>query len=170
MEFVHWSYSINVHSINCFHNRSTNKHLQKSAVKINYFQPETSGKILKEKTGNWEGLRGAGSAQVENGEEISNRGRKSRKVLTCEGDGQRLAVGEKTLIIGYRWRSRRSEPKLESLYDERNLLANNTSPGFTVTRFNLQWTGYCFPHFWLALFNVKNRNVDEWHLYASFLP
>lgn len=31
-----------------------------------------------------------------------------------------------------------SAPRLESLYEERNLLANNTPPGFTMTRFNLQ--------------------------------
>lgn len=63
-----------------------------------------------------------------------------------------------------------TESKLESQDNERNLLANNTSPRFTMTRFNLQWTSYCFPHFWLALFNIKNRYVDKWHLYASFLP
>lgn len=55
------------------------------------------------------------------------------KPVTCGGDGQREAVGEKT-PIGHGG----SEPKLESLYDERNLLANNAPPGFTMTRFNLQ--------------------------------
>jgi hypothetical protein len=60
--------------------------------------------------------------------------------------------------------------QLESCSDERHLLANNTSPRFTMTRLDLQRTSYCFPHLRMALFNIENRNIDKWHLYTSFLP
>lgn len=50
------------------------------------------------------------------------------------------------------------------------LLANNTSSRFTMTRFNLQWTSNCLPHFWLAFFNIKYRDIYKRHLNASFFP
>lgn len=57
-----------------------------------------------------------------------------------------------------------------SLEDQDDLLADDASSGFTVARLNLQGTRDCLPHFWLALFNIENRDADEGHLYASFLP
>lgn len=52
----------------------------------------------------------------------------------------------------------------------RYLLADNTSSGFAVARFNLQRTGNCLPHFWLAFFNIKHGNIYKWHLNTPFFP
>lgn len=128
----------------------------------------SAGEIWEDSTGMsgiWEEPRRAGSRQVQmvvGREQYFKQREKKRESIymwgvTGKGKGGRDYYGG-------------SEFKLKSHYDERNLLANNTSPRFTMTRFNLQWTSYCFPHFWLALFNIKNRYVDKWHLYASFFP